>query len=244
TGASTIHYDGFGNVRSSSGPLAALPAHGGPRFQGMWLDPEGLYYVRARTYDAETGRFITRDPIEGRVHRPESLSPYALSNANPYVYQDPTGLFSLRGTLTAAVARVNLLFTAVASQAQRFMRALQSVGRSVYGLVRGLPSLFRASRGGVQALGRGSTANLSTGTTLPRNLREHLAVEQVISNPTAGRVLPIRMTDSRWLASDGWVKMSQFVNSGGRAGPIQVHYVLNTITGAIDDLKIVLPGAR
>ena len=82
------------------------------------------------------------------------------------------------------------------------------------------------------------------GTTLRRNLREERAVKEVLSRPSAGQQLPLRMTDTRWPSSQGWVKMQQIVQSGGREGPINVHYVFNTITGAIDDLKIVLPGIR
>ncbi len=52
------------------------------------------------------------------------------------------------------------------------------------------------------------------------------------------------MTDARWFANEGWVKMQQVVQSGGREGTINVHYVFNTITKQIDDLKIVLPGIR
>ena len=39
------------------------------------------------------------------------------------------------------------------------------------------------------------------------------------------------MTDGRWLAEDGWVKMAQ--NVGG----VEIHYNLNTFTGAVDDFK-------
>jgi hypothetical protein len=96
-----------------------------------------------------------------------------------------------------------------------------------------------------RSLGRGSTANLSKGTTLPRNLREALAVEQAMAAPGTGKQLPrVRMTDGRWPAEEGWVRMQQIVESGGREGPINVHYVQNTQTSAIDDFKIVLPGAR
>jgi hypothetical protein len=38
----------------------------------------------------------------------------------------------------------------------------------------------------VAPLGRGSTADLAKGTTLPRNLREQLGVEQAMSRPGAG----------------------------------------------------------
>jgi len=73
----------------------------------------------------------------------------------------------------------------------------------------------------------------STGRTLPQNLAEQLAMQQAISNPAAGIILPLRsgMTDSRWPASDGWVKMSQNVNG------IEIHYVRNTLTGEIDGFK-------
>lgn len=88
----------------------------------------------------------------------------------------------------------------------------------------------------------GSTADLAKGTTLARNLREQLAIEQAMSRPAAGQVLPIKMTDPRWPASDGWVKMQQMIRPGGE--PINVHYIQNTATGAVDDFKIVIPGAR
>jgi len=98
--------------------------------------------------------------------------------------------------------------------------------------------------GGAAALGRGSTANLSKGTTLARNLREKLAIEQATANPTAGRALDLKMSDPRWPASEGWSKMQQVIQSGGREGPVNVHYLLNQTAGAIDDFKIVLQGAR
>ncbi|RXF61816.1 hypothetical protein BKM77_26185 [Pseudomonas syringae] len=71
----------------------------------------------------------------------------------------------------------------------------------------------------------------STGRTTPANLNEQIAMEQAISNPAAGRSLPVPMTDSRWPATDGWVKTAQNING------IEIHYVRNSITGAIDDFK-------
>ncbi|MBD1587627.1 hypothetical protein HAQ06_13270 [Pseudomonas sp. C2L12B] len=75
-------------------------------------------------------------------------------------------------------------------------------------------------------LGLGSTCR-----TAPANLSEQLAMEQAISNPAAGRQLPVPMTDPRWPAADGWVKSAQNING------IEIHYVRNSITGAIDDFK-------
>jgi hypothetical protein len=91
-------------------------------------------------------------------------------------------------------------------------------------------------------LGRGSTADLSKGSTLPRDLREQYAIEAVIQHPKAGTALPLPMNDPRWSKADGWVKMQQIIQSGGL--PINVHYVRNTITDQIDDFKIIIPGPR
>ena len=63
---------------------------------GMSLDSgSGLYFVRARTYDAKTGRFTSRDPSVGRRHEPVSYHPIAFANSNPLLYSDRTGRSSL-----------------------------------------------------------------------------------------------------------------------------------------------------
>ena len=64
------------------------------------------------------------------------------------------------------------------------------------------------------------------------SLNEQLAMSEVRAAP-AGRQLGVPMTDARWPASDGWVKMAQNVNG------VEVHYVRNTVTGAVDDFKFV-----
>jgi RHS repeat-associated protein len=76
----------------------------------------------------------------------------------------------------------------------------------------------------------------STGRTQPNNLKEQLAMEQAQSNPTTGQqIRNIQMKDPRWPASQGWVKMRQNING------IEIHYVRNTVTGAVADFKFVGP---
>ncbi len=94
----SFHYDGFGNIRLSSGSQASLdPVLGGDfRFHGEWLDAQtDLYHLRARYYDPQVGRLLSRDPVEPARLRPETLNDYAFAFSNPYLYSDPTGLFSL-----------------------------------------------------------------------------------------------------------------------------------------------------
>ncbi len=60
-------------------------------------------------------------------------------------------------------------------------------------------------------------------------------MKQAMSDPMAGRALDLILNDPRWLASEGWVKMSQNING------VEIHYVYNTITGAVDDFKFIDP---
>ena len=93
----------------------------------------------------------------------------------------------------------------------------------------------------VQSQGVGNpvqTAGLgSTGRVLPNSINEQMAMHQVRSNPLAGaKELPIKMTDPRWPASEGWVKMQTTVrNSDGSL--TSIHFLHNKKTGAFDDFK-------
>jgi RHS repeat-associated protein len=88
-------YDAFGNVLSQVGG-ANTAAGGDFRFQGQWLENEsGLYHFRARDYDPKTGLFLSRDPVDIISTEPESFNPYQFVYNNPYVYSDPTGMFTI-----------------------------------------------------------------------------------------------------------------------------------------------------
>jgi RHS repeat-associated protein len=67
-------------------------------YTGKEKDSSGLYYYGARYYDPETGRFLTRDPLTGKTHSPQSLNRYTYCLNNPLTYVDPLGL-SGRGVL-------------------------------------------------------------------------------------------------------------------------------------------------
>jgi RHS repeat-associated protein len=90
---SRIIYDGFGNVVSGDDGSS----QGGDfRFQGQWLESEsGLYYMRARDYDAETGLFLSRDAVDMQEQGVEAFNPYQFAFGNPLLFSDPTGMFSI-----------------------------------------------------------------------------------------------------------------------------------------------------
>ena len=67
----------------------------------------------------------------------------------------------------------------------------------------------------------------------PKRVEGNKSVEDVLKIASIGQLKnhPVIMSDSRWLASEGWVKMSNNVNG------VEIHFVYNKITGAFDDFK-------
>ena len=78
-------YDAWGN------PIGTLPAIANPfTYTGREWDKEiGMYYYRARYYDAKVGRFISPDPI-GFAGGDVNL--YSYVNNRPTMFIDPLGL--------------------------------------------------------------------------------------------------------------------------------------------------------
>jgi RHS repeat-associated protein len=192
----TIHYDGFGNVRRVSGSpsMAALPADAGGdfRFQGMWSDVgTGLYYVRARVYDAQTGRFLSRDPAEGRREDPSGYLPYVFAQNAPTLLRDPTGRVTLTEIQTILTVRtVQLLgwvgrtFPVLAPVTKALIDALVNPGAGS-GAPGPLRQLFGVGVDGaqrvLQLLNRGVVLPLPPGITMEVLFRYQILAQRIIS---------------------------------------------------------------
>jgi len=62
------------------------------RCSGEQYDPDlGLYYLRARYYNPQTGRFMSRDPQDGDLTDPKTLHKYLYAGGDPVNAKDPTG---------------------------------------------------------------------------------------------------------------------------------------------------------
>jgi len=134
-----------------------------------------------------------------------------------------TRIAQIGETASGADRAVN---SAIASIVERVAPAIKSASastaKSVDNLLPGLPS------SAPKPLGLGST-----GRTVPGDLTEQLAMTEVRSAPGGSRIVRIEMTDSRWPAFDWWVKMQQSVNG------VNIHYLRNLLTRAVDDFKFV-----
>jgi len=119
------HYDGFHNTRALSdlnGTVTdtyAYDAYGtvlnqigvtqNPYlYRGEQFDPEtDSYYLRARYYQPDVGRFVSTDPVEGDTFTPMTFHRYLYGNNNPVNNIDPSGEITLTDTqLTAGIVGI------------------------------------------------------------------------------------------------------------------------------------------
>lgn len=106
-------YDGHGSTRILTNEAGRITDHYSYDAWGSLLEKEGdtendflytgeqynantgLYYLRARYMNPSTGTFISMDSYHGSIYDPVSLHKYLYANANPVMYTDPIGYFSL-----------------------------------------------------------------------------------------------------------------------------------------------------
>ncbi len=119
----TYIYEAFGSLVSSSGTTETVYGFMGEQFD----DEVGLQYLRARYYDPEVGRFVSRDPILSPivdvdsnfwflpylVNSPQMLHPYVYAANNPVNRVDPEGtvVTVIVGGIIIVVMGTGLLLT-------------------------------------------------------------------------------------------------------------------------------------
>ena len=92
----TWSYEPYGSIRTETKASGNQPTNF-VKFTGEYLDPTGLYHLRARQYDPTVGRFLGLDPIEAGRASP-TVSSYAYVGDRPGVLVDPSGEGAIRPT--------------------------------------------------------------------------------------------------------------------------------------------------
>jgi RHS repeat-associated protein len=62
---------------------------------GIYDQSTGLYYLNARYYDPEDGRFLTEDTYHGENDKPDTQYLYVYCANNPVNYVDPSGHYAV-----------------------------------------------------------------------------------------------------------------------------------------------------
>ena len=96
-GELSYEYDDFGetSIHGSSALKNEICYTG-----GIYDESTGLYYLNARYYDPENGRFLTEDTYRGEVKKPDTLHLYVYCKNNPINYVDPSGHSCISSKLT------------------------------------------------------------------------------------------------------------------------------------------------
>ena len=127
----TYDYDAFGNLtaRTSIG----TPTPNSYLFTGEQYDADlGLYYLRARYQNTDTGRFWTQDSFEGFSSDPTSLHKYTYCGNNPINAFDPSG--NVEATVAGESAEMSIGSIVQATVSQIFKQVMGSVyGRIAVG---------------------------------------------------------------------------------------------------------------
>jgi RHS repeat-associated protein len=80
------------------------------RFTGKERDSEsGLDYFGARYNGSTMGRFMTPDPLGGKLVDPQTLNRYSYVINNPLRFTDPTGLYTCKDDNNQCKTRLDKL---------------------------------------------------------------------------------------------------------------------------------------
>jgi RHS repeat-associated protein len=111
--AESYTYGAFGTSRGQAGAASQDHLYSGEQFEASL----GIYYLRARFYDPDAGRFLTKDRWPLSTSDTQTINRYVYVENNPIRLTDPSGLtakdmgsasFFARGNLSVVGSTVDL----------------------------------------------------------------------------------------------------------------------------------------
>ena len=224
-------YDEFGNITQQEerdfNPFRYVGAFG-----VLYLE-DNLYYMRARVYDSQLGRFLSEDPVWS-----PNLYPYA--DNNPIMKIDPKGEF---GEVAPSLTRMDMIF-------ENGVRGLFEVAKGGKVLIQNAGQAIRnlklAQMREIEGVVRGTADDLLN-LRLDINNPTTRTVSKVIPKPAvspnywvAGAKIAggaAIVAASTWgaakLAMNGWIKSAYFTGIvGGAVGGAIAGAGIGAVTGA------------
>ncbi len=109
------YYDAWGNIISTTGSMASTLGRDNPfRYRGYYYDTEtGFYYLNARYYNPELGRFISADPVLD-TNSAVGCNMFAYCGNDPVNKIDPTGCIVIADDLVIYVGAALILILVAA----------------------------------------------------------------------------------------------------------------------------------
>jgi len=195
------HYDAFGVLANSQGSIENSYLYTGEQYDASL----GQYYLRARYYAQDQGRFTQMDTWMGRSGDPITLNKYLYANADPVTYVDPTGNFGL-ASIGASLNVRGVLSTAATtggrSAIQRIL--LGRAERGSLGIVGNQVVLF-AREALYDVL---TDAALAEASKAVKGTKAHTRFEKKINNFAKG-------FNKRWAKYKVSIKAEVFFDDGG-----------------------------
>jgi len=113
-GTGGYHYDSRSTPMTIAAICATREMSWSPSYyRGEQYDPDlNLYYLRARYYNPATGRFMSRDPEDGKAKSPASLHKYLYADGDPVNATDPRGRASFVEWTFGVQIPANVLYVA------------------------------------------------------------------------------------------------------------------------------------
>jgi RHS repeat-associated protein len=197
-------YDAFGRLLAQSGTTVNSYLFAGEQFDS------GLsqYYLRARYYNPDTGRFDSSDPMSAVGADPRELDRYAYARNDPADRTDPTGAFSLGEIDIALAIRASLAAINAVSFLYNSGQALQALSKafgdfSAGNNPDGYGDLLKAFvYGGLAVFDAAGLGSFFKSITLPPGLIHGLAAGRIAQ----GRIVTLFIIDNpparRWFVTE------------------------------------------
>ncbi|WP_431685685.1 Ig-like domain-containing protein [Hahella sp. NBU794] len=234
TGVQTdsYHYDAFGILLHSEGDTPNSYLYTGEQYDAS-LDQ---YYLRARYYDQNQGRFTQMDTWMGVNSDPITLHKYLYANADSVNNIDPSGKFSI-GQLMAGVQATGRLAAMAVVRIRSLASAAMSSGGTASGAANILARSYKFLRGIAKKCKPGKADKGNICTYAVGYVKAEAKVEFLLASTPSKWTKKNRISTIVGAFDMKTTKASAAFNLGKRAMPSNVNQKLK---GKVENLGVTL----